>query len=174
MKIEEFIKGYLNHRVLFIGTGLSLRYLNNSYSWENLLQHICYQLIGNKEINDEYYNLMEKGINISRFKIYISKLFKKLDFKINFEDEFIHMKKARKNIGSIVTTNYDKLSNPYGSVYKIHGCISQPDKIVLTSEDYNKFNTSYELIRAQLLSLFIHNPIIFLGYSINDENIRDI
>ncbi|MDW4342585.1 SIR2 family protein [Staphylococcus saprophyticus] len=191
MKIEEFIKGYLNHRVLFIGTGLSLRYLNNSYSWENLLQHICYQLTGNKEINDEYYNLMEKGINISRFKIYISKLFKKLDFKINFEDEFIHMKKARKNIGLIVTTNYDKLienlfefnplignqillSNPYGSVYKIHGCISQPDKIVLTSEDYNKFNTSYELIRAQLLSLFIHNPIIFLGYSINDENIRDI
>ncbi|PUZ10672.1 SIR2 family NAD-dependent protein deacylase, partial [Staphylococcus capitis] len=62
----------------------------------------------------------------------------------------------------------------YGSVYKIHGCVSQPDKIVLTSEDYNKFNTSYELIRAQLLSLFIHNPIIFLGYSINDENIRDI
>lgn len=234
MKIEEFIKGYLNHRVLFIGTGLILRYLNNSYSWENLLQHICYQLTGNKEIfydykdecqkedasygfpalgekienlfnetlkneregdfkeiNDEYYNLMEKGINISRFKIDISKLFKKLDFKINFEDEFIHMKKARKNIGSIVTTNYDKLienlfefnplignqillSNPYGSVNKIHSCISQPDKIVLTSEDYNKFNTSYELIRAQLLSLFIHNPIIFLGYSINDENIRDI
>ncbi|RTX68344.1 SIR2 family protein, partial [Staphylococcus gallinarum] len=140
---------------------------------------------------DEYYNLMEKGINISRFKIYISKLFKKLNFKTEFEDEFIHMKKARKNIGSIVTTNYDKLvenlfefnplignqillSNPYGSVYKIHGCVSQPDKIVLTSEDYNKFNTSYELIRAQLLSLFIHNPIIFLGYSINDENIRDI
>ncbi|MEB7717512.1 SIR2 family NAD-dependent protein deacylase [Staphylococcus equorum] len=134
---------------------------------------------------------MEKGINISRFKIYISKLFKKLDFKTNFEDEFIHMKKARKNIGSIITTNYDKLvenlfefnslignqillSNPYGSVYKIHGCISQPEKIVLTSEDYNKFNTSYELIRAQLLSLFIHNPIIFLGYSMNDENIRDI
>ena len=208
--------------------------MNNSYSWDNLLQHICYQLTGNKEIfydykdecqnedssydfpelgekieslfnetlknerdgnfkeiNDEYYNLMEKGINISRFKIYISKLFKKLDFKTNFEDEFIHMKKARKNIGSIITTNYDKLvenlfefnplignqillSNPYGSVYKIHGCISQPEKIVLTSEDYNKFNTSYELIRAQLLSLFIHNPIIFLGYSMNDENIRDI
>ncbi|WP_436866091.1 SIR2 family protein [Staphylococcus pseudoxylosus] len=234
MKIEEFINEYSNHPVLFIGTGLSLRYLNNSYSWENLLQHICYQLTGNKEIfydykdecqkedssydfpalgekienlfnetlkneregnfkeiNDEYYNLMEKGINISRFKIYISKLFKKLNFKTEFEDEFIHMKKARKNIGSIVTTNYDKLvenlfefnplignqillSNPYGSVYKIHGCVSQPDKIVLTSEDYNKFNTSYELIRAQLLSLFIHNPIIFLGYSINDENIRDI
>lgn len=60
MKIEEFIKGYLNHRVLFIGTGLILRYLNNSYSWENLLQHICYQLTGNKEIFYDYKDECQK------------------------------------------------------------------------------------------------------------------
>lgn len=66
------------------------------------------------------------------------------------------------------------LSNPYGSVYKIHGCVSQPDKIIITEGDYNKFNEKYELIRAQLLSLFIHNPIIFIGYSIGDSNIKDI
>lgn len=54
MQIEEFIKGYSNHPVLFIGTSLSLRCLNNSYSWDNLLQHICYQLTGNKEIFYDY------------------------------------------------------------------------------------------------------------------------
>lgn len=26
------------------------------------------------------------------------------------------------------------LSNPYGSVYKIHGCISAPDKIIITEK----------------------------------------
>ena len=30
------------------------------------------------------------------------------------------------------------------------------------------------MIRAQLLSLFIHNPIIFVGYNIGDKNIKDI
>ena len=60
MKIEEFINEYSNHPVLFIGTGLSLRYLNNSYSWENLLQHICYQLTGNKEIFYDYKDECQK------------------------------------------------------------------------------------------------------------------
>ena len=106
-------------------------------------------------------------------------------------EEIAELKKARKNIGSIITTNYDKmieemfsfnpligndilLSNPYGSVYKIHGCISAPDKIIITEKDYCEFNEKYELIRAQLLSLFIHNPIIFIGYNIGDKNIKDI
>ncbi|HCY4751473.1 TPA: SIR2 family protein, partial [Staphylococcus aureus] len=106
-------------------------------------------------------------------------------------EELAVLKKARKNIGSIITTNYDcfleeifefnpligndiLLSNPYGSLYKIHGCITKPQKIIVTEEDYIKFNNKYELIRAQLLSLFIHNPIIFLGYSVSDENIKRI
>ena len=66
------------------------------------------------------------------------------------------------------------LSNPYGSVYKIHGCVSQPDKIIISERDYQEFEKKYELIRAQLLSLFIHNPIIFIGYAIGDKNIKDI
>lgn len=53
------------------------------------------------------------------------------------------------------------LSNPYGSVYKIHGCVTAPETIIITEEDYKTFDKKYELIRAQLLSLFVHNPIIF-------------
>jgi len=59
-------------------------------------------------------------------------------------------------------------------VYKIHCCVSQLDKTIITESDYSKFNEKYELIRAHLLSLFIHNPIIFIGYSIEDSNIKDI
>ena len=66
------------------------------------------------------------------------------------------------------------LSNPYGSVYKIHGCVSDIQNIIITEEDYERFDNRYELIRAQLLSLFIHNPIIFIGYSISDVNIKNI
>lgn len=233
MKINEFISNFTNHPILFIGTGISLRYLKHSFTWDELLRHISFELTGNnekyldlkskhyrnsvyrydeiatilekefnnmleqdrngkfKDINDEFYENMEKEINVSRFKIYLSKLFDNIEISEKMVQEISEFKKVRKNIGSVITTNYDKfietlfdfhpligndilLSNPYGSVYKIHGCISTPDKIIITSEDYNKFEQKYELIRAQLLSLFIHNPIVFMGYSIADENIRSI
>jgi len=233
MNIKEFTSNFKNHPILFMGTGISLRYLEKSYTWEGLLSKIAVELKGNKEfyydlkddcyndgelkeekigtllerefnkslkadrggkfkeINDIYYASMEKGIPLSRFKIYISKLLSNLNFKEETENEISELKKIRKNIGSIITTNYDKLieeifqfnpligndillSNPYGTLYKIHGCVTDPSKIIISEEDYKNFNERYELIRAQLLSLFIHNPIIFIGYGIGDDNIKDI
>lgn len=233
MDIQEFVSKFKNHPVLFIGTGFSLRYLTHSYSWDNLLSHISFELTGNpefyydikaeseingeyrydilatklesefntilskerdgkfKDINDIFYEKMKDSIKTSRFKIYISSLLKKLEIKPEMQNEIDSLIKTRKNIGSIITTNYDQLieelfdfsplignnillSNPYGSVYKIHGCTSDYNNIIITEDDYNKFNNKYELIRAQLLSLFIHNPIIFIGYSISDTNIKQL
>lgn len=233
MNIKDFISNYKNHPILFIGTGVSLRYLKKSYTWDGLLCHICSELKNNKEyyldiksscavgdkydysrtagkieqeftdaliadrdgkfkeVNDRFYELMARGENVSRLKLYISMALSSLELKEEMGNEIAEFKKTRKNVGSIITTNYDGLiesifeflplignnillSNPYGSVYKIHGCVSDPQKIVITSDDYAKFNNRYELIRAQLLSLFIHNPIIFLGYSITDDNIKGI
>lgn len=234
MNIKDFIGNYKNHPVLFIGTGFSLRYLKNSYTWDGLLSRIAFDLKGNKEfyldikskhqkddgkydfeniatdlekifndnlendrhgkfseINNIFYANMENSINLSRFKIYISEIFSILEFKQEAEEEINELRKISRNISSIITTNYDKLleevfkfrplignnillSNPYGAVYKIHGCISDIETIIITSKDYEKFNSKYELIRAQLVSLFVHNPIIFIGYSINDENIKNI
>ncbi|EBQ9566644.1 SIR2 family protein [Salmonella enterica subsp. enterica serovar Stanleyville] len=233
MEINEFIAKYRNHPVLFIGTGFSLRYLSNSYDWNGLLSHICFELTGDKEtyldikskcqingeykydkiasdierkfnetlsndrngkfkeINDIFYKEMDKGINLSRFKIYITQLLSTVELKEEKSEEIAELIKMRKNIGSIITTNYDLLieqlfefeplignsillSNPYGSVYKIHGCVSAPYELTITEQDYDYFDNKYELIRAQLLSLFIHNPVIFIGYSISDRNIQQI
>lgn len=233
MNIKEFVNGYKNHPILFVGAGLSLRYLTNSYTWEDLLKRVMVDLTGNdekfytlksqclisgeyrydslasliekefnevltterygrfKHINDTFFENMRDGIQLSRFKIYVTELIKNSIYQEDYEDEINQLLKASKNIGSIITTNYDNfieettgfvpligneilLSNPYGAVYKIHGCISKVNDIVITKEDYNKFDEEYELIRAQLLSLFIHNPIIFIGYGIGDENIRKI
>lgn len=233
MNIKDFISNYKNHPILFIGTGVSLRYLKKSYTWDGLLCHIGSELKNNKEyyldiksscavgdkydyskiagkieqeftnalitdrdgkfkeVNDRFYELMTRGENVSRLKLYISMVLSSLEAKEEMSDEIAEFKKTRKNVGSIITTNYDGLiesifeflplignnillSNPYGSVYKIHGCISDPQKIIITNDDYVNFNSRYELIRAQLLSLFIHNPIIFLGYSITDDNIKGI
>lgn len=239
MVIDEFVHKFQNHPILFVGTGISLRYLENSFSWEGLLKKISEQISGNSmhfqdlkrkvycndtksynyselacllereiddkleyrpgfsrskftdKINDIYYKSMEKGVYTSRLKIYISEILKDLVYRKNMSDEISELKKMRKNIGSVITTNYDRLiedvfnfnplignnillSNPYGSVYKIHGSVTDHNSIVITSQDYSEFNIKYELIRAQLISLFIHNPVIFLGYSISDDNIKQI
>ncbi|CAK6490698.1 hypothetical protein PANNVG_01005 [Pantoea sp. Nvir] len=143
-----------------------------------------------KDLNDEYFELAGEDYEITRFKLFISKLVNIKNTKF-VNDEIALLSNASKNIASVITTNYDHfiegtlgfrtvignellLSNPYGSVYKIHGCISKPSSIIITKNDYDKFNTKNELIRAQLLSLFIHNPIIFIGYSISDSNIKNV
>lgn len=234
MEIKDFISQYRNHPVLFVGTGVSLRYLENSFTWNGLLEHIAMECTGSKEayfdikaksridgkydftliantlevtfnkvleddrdgkfkhINDIFYTEMEENDNcLSRFKIYITSLLSGLNYREDKLQEIAELKKIRKNIGSVITTNYDSLvedvfgfeplvgndillSNPYGSVYKIHGCHSDPSKIIITDQDYSDFNDKYDLIRAQLLSIFIHNPIIFLGYGIGDENIKSL
>lgn len=233
MNITEFINNYSNHPVLFVGTGMSLRYLQNSYNWDQLLRKAIVDVLNDEEkyldlkakcktgssfdfprlgnlvenifntelekdrkgkfsyINDIFYQNMKIDKTLSRFKIYITEILKNTTIKEEKKTEIAELKRASKNISSIITTNYDNLietvlnftpivgnsillSNPYGSIYKIHGCINQPDKIILTESDYTEFDQKYELIRAQLLSLFIHNPIIFAGYNLNDANIKKL
>lgn len=231
MNINEFFSNYKNHPILFIGTGFSLRYLKNSYTWSQLLERCAKDLFDNdrqylnllstcttgrnvnlpqlaelieaeyekiphdslkfKELNDIFYEQMREGNKVSRLKIHISLILKNLEINENHQHEINEIKNCAKNIATVVTTNYDQLceelfkfktlvgndillSSPYGSVYKIHGCIKAPEKIIITTNDYKNFEYKNELIRAQLLSLFINNPIIFIGYRVGDENIKKI
>lgn len=54
MDIKEFVSKYHTHPVLFIGTGVSMRYLQTSYSWKSLLEKISVDLTGDDE---QYLNI---------------------------------------------------------------------------------------------------------------------
>lgn len=142
-------------------------------------------------VNKIFYEIAEDNRKTSRLKIWVKELLSALELNQLRKNEVLSFKKACEKVASIVTTNYDTfvedhlgfnpllgndilLSNPYQSVYKIHGSVTDPSNMVLTKEDYDLFNHRYELIQAQLISLFIHNPIVFLGYSINDANIQKL
>lgn len=98
------------------------------------------------------------------------------------------------NPHAIVTTNYDKLlelifeeytpvigqqilkSNTFsiGEIFKIHGCTTNPNSLVLTQRDYYEFGAKKKYLSAKLLTFFAEHPLVFIGYSASDPNIRAI
>ena len=95
---------------------------------------------------------------------------------------------------AIITTNYDRmielvfpshepivgqqilrgLQLSVGEIYKIHGSIEAHESIVLTQTDYDEFAKKKKFLSAKLLTFFNEHPLLFIGYSASDPNIKSI
>lgn len=98
------------------------------------------------------------------------------------------------NPHAVVTTNYDPLlelifpdyepivgdqvlKSPHqnvGEIFKIHGCISEPEGLVFTSEDYDDWKEQKKYISAKLLTYFSEHPVLITGYGVGDDNIQSL
>jgi hypothetical protein len=116
---------------------------------------------------------------------------KKSKLDPQFLEEIELMKKVI--IDGVITTNWDTFTlledfetfvgqyqllftdnASIGEIYKIHGCISKPESLIVTEEDYNDFHRKNKFLAAKLFTIFAEHPIVFLGYSISDRNIISI
>lgn len=219
--------------ILFIGSGLSRRYLN-APDWIGLLEKLIElnpkkrfpigyytQQTGNNlphvasAIVEEYQEyawencdkemeifpkfLFEQTFPKSIFlKHTVASIFDNLtnQFVIEghqYEQELNALKTLHPH--AIITTNYDCLLERLfpnhnvvigqqvikkkdainiGHILKIHGCVTKPDEIVISHEDYTFFHEKQKYLIAKLLTYFMEHPVIFLGYSISDSNIKGI
>lgn len=124
---------------------------------------------------------------------HVADLMKNLPTSGPTADEIELLKKAV--LQGIITTNYDPVletlfpqlevftgqeelmfSDPVGvgEIYKIHGSYKKPESLILTSEDYEDFAKKNPYLAAKLLTIFVEHPVLFLGYSLSDPNIRQI
>lgn len=136
---------------------------------------------------------------ISPFKKAIASRFSEYQFIDGMKEEYSSFKKMLSKTQIILTTNYDNfiensyneysiynltkyigqkgffLQNyGYAELYKLHGCADSPQDIVITEEDYCRFEKNSVLISAKIISMMMYSPIIFMGYSLTDINIRKI
>ena len=99
-----------------------------------------------------------------------------------------------------VTTNYDQLFeeairapetngaareqlavlpgvNPQGHrrwLLKLHGCVSKPDSIVLTRDDYAGYRKEREALVGIVQAMLMTKHMLFVGFSLNDPNFHQI
>lgn len=136
---------------------------------------------------------------ISPFKKAISERFNKYSLINTNSDELISFKKMLLKTQIILTTNYDKFiedsyneqsnyqikkyigqkgffQNTFGfaEIYKLHGCADNPMDIIISEKDYETFEQNSVLISAKIISMLLNSPIIFMGYSFTDINVRNI
>ena len=237
MELSDIIKNAIQttgkHPFLFVGSGISKRYLGTE-KWDELLKIFCSEFSGNdfqyniyeNEIDlKDYYGmqpaiatLLEKDYNravltnekyvdfrakhreallnqVSALKIAIAEHLSSATTSNDSSELELFKKLAKRSIYGIITTNYDtfletlfphfttyigqeellfsKIDN-VGEIYKIHGSVTDPRSLILTSKDYELFEKKSAYLTAKLLTIFLEYPIIFLGYSLNDRNIRNI
>jgi hypothetical protein len=136
---------------------------------------------------------------ISPYKMYLADFFKKqkLNRAPKLQDELVKFRALKNKISAIITTNYDTFleqevfnkdfqvyvrqhelfsadSYNIAEIYKIHGSATDAESIIITQDDYEHFRESRKLIIAKMLTLFAEAPIIFMGYSMTDEDVRSI
>lgn len=231
--IGEAIRNTGHHPFLFVGSGVSKRYMNTE-KWDELLRVFCtefssnefqYDVYANRVAEKDYYGqqpaiayLLEKDYNnevltaskyhdfrerhkeelknsVSALKIAVAEHLSDCTIPEDNEEIKLLKKLAKRSVSGIITTNYDNLLDylfpkfdkyigqeelifanitGIGEIYKIHGDVAVPDSLVLTSKDYEEFEAKSSYLIAKLLTIFLEYPIVFLGYSLNDRNVRNI
>lgn len=120
----------------------------------------------------------------------------KSSIKKEYSEEVKKLKRiSQNNIAGIITTNYDTFFETVfdgyktyigqdelvfsqlqgiAEIYKIHGSVDRAETIVINQEDYNNFREKGKYLAAKLMTIFMEYPIVFMGYSITDSDIRTI
>jgi len=185
-----------NALTFFVGAGVSR--LSGAPTWKELINDICDEIGIDKKkdySSDEYLRIPQmffSHVNKDEKQYYsfVEKRINRIDIKPNE----IHKRMLDLNPVSFVTTNYDSLlsmaaiqnckvyktivedkevPNIYGDsfILKIHGDFSHRN-IVLKEEDYLNYSDNHKLIETLLKGVFSTNTVVFIGYSINDYNIK--
>lgn len=184
-----------NKLSVFVGSGVSL--LSGLPKWSDLIKSMLKEMPDlkydeNKLSSDDYLKIAQMYFNTFGEEKYKEKV--KGSFKEDCTPNKIHDLIFALHPNHILTTNYDNLleqeavkvgrnfsvinadnavssapSSPY--IVKVHGDFSSSN-FVLKEQDYLDYDQNYKLIDKLVKTIFSTNLVIFIGYSLQDYNIK--
>lgn len=190
---NDFVKNLIEgSAALFVGAGISRN--EGFVDWKGLLTNIAKDLGLKIDLENDLVAIAQYHYNKydrSKLNQLIMDEFTK-DIHFGENHELI----ADLPIRTVWTTNYDTLLEkgfesakkrcdvkrdaqnlaltlPGRAVtlYKMHGDVTQPDKAVLTKEDYETFDHDRALFSTMLQGDLVNKTFLFLGYNFADPNI---
>jgi len=196
-EFERIINASRNHSLtFFVGAGIST--LSGAPSWNGLIQDICRELkrpVKDVYSSDEYLRIPQMYYySIEKNDIKYYDFIEKSLVSTSLLPNEIHRELLSFNPISFITTNFDDLleeaairacqgfkviacddevSSINGDRYilKLHGDLKHKN-IVFKEEDYLNYSENFKLIETLLKSIFSTNTIVFIGYGLNDYNIK--
>lgn len=180
-----------DHLVVFVGAGVSAN--SNLPNWFSLVKEFASALGIDREIgSDDFLKIPQYYYNQRGKNEYFKKIMDIFDVQLspNIIHDYILKLKPR----HIITTNYDNLIEqaieehfmfydivkedidlPYASngrmLIKMHGDLTRKN-IVLKEDDYLNYSTNFKLIESYVRSIFINNTVLFVGYSLQDYDLK--
>lgn len=170
-----------------LGQLLSERFLNNEYGGYSLAQ-IAELAISEHGIYDvqEYIREIFENIIPADFHSKIPDFQWKAIFTTNYdrlvETCYERTNGNRQRLKTILSNEDDfaevNTTNDVINYVKLHGCITRTKDsklpLILTVEQYNKYEENRENLFKYLYELAVEYSIIFIGHSLQDANIRNI
>lgn len=124
----------------------------------------------NQKILNEFTRGVEKNENIQ----ILTRLPVSTYWTTNY-DELLEDNLRENNRKADVKTTQESLANNIydrdAVVYKMHGDVRQPEKAVLTKDDYELYGSERPLFRTALQGDLISKTFLFIGFSFEDPNL---
>jgi hypothetical protein len=199
--IDSFIDAYVQalhdqNAAVFAGAGLSIP--AGLVDWKGLLKNIARDVGLDVKKEEDLITVAQFHVNERRSRHQINQaLIHEFATRAKLTDN--HKILASLPIRTYWTTNYDTLLEESlrnagktpdvkitvenlattmprrdAVIYKMHGDVSQPDKAVVTKDDYESYSTARHLFSMALQGDLVSKTFLFIGFSFNDPNLSYI
>ena len=195
-ELKRIIEASQNNTLtFFVGAGVSA--LSGAPKWKDLINAICNKLGLNTEGKysfDECLKIPQMFYDSLKNEKKYNEFVKEQLYRTDLHPNDIHKEMLKLNPVSFITTNYDSLLEDavlqHYKIYKVitqdkdlpkidgdrfilkvHGDIST-NNFVLKEEDYLSYSEKFKLIETFTKTIFSTNTVVFIGYGLNDYNIK--
>jgi len=199
-KIPKALQSYFREEkcALFAGSGISI--ISGLPSWSDIMNDIKAELEDAGRENLEEFSFLQLAQfyeDLFGRKALLDLLVNRIK-KPGLSDNICHDLITRLPLRTIITTNWDVLleeayerihgirpttiwkdsqvgfvsETQRPTIIKMHGCITDPDSLVFTEQDYFSYIRSHPLIVDLISTKLANSPMLFLGYSVNDLDFK--